>query len=144
MARLGKRPQGTDEAVLGLVGELSLARIEWWWWPDLWWPEPTTACSGAGAGGRVVAGSVLELAVVGSGHHRSGYHHHSTRANESSPTSPRTNSFVPCVRFPSRATVSGLAGVESPLGLTHFDHDFPPCITDMWGRPLTRVSLGFS
>ena len=29
-ARLGKRPQGTDEAVLGLIGELLQARIEWW------------------------------------------------------------------------------------------------------------------
>ena len=26
-------------------------------------------------------------------------------------------------RFPSRAAVSGLAGVTSPVGLTHFDHD---------------------
>ena len=30
VARLGKRPQGTDEAVLGLVGELLQARVEWW------------------------------------------------------------------------------------------------------------------
>ena len=29
-ARLGKRPQGTDEAVLGLIGELLQARVEWW------------------------------------------------------------------------------------------------------------------
>ena len=30
-ARLGKRPQGTDEAVLGLIGELLQAHVEWWW-----------------------------------------------------------------------------------------------------------------
>ena len=59
VARLGKRPHGMGEAVLGLVGELSLARIEWWWWLDLWWPEPTMASSKAAAGVRVVAGSVL-------------------------------------------------------------------------------------
>ena len=29
-ARHGKRPQGTDEAVLGLIGELLQARVEWW------------------------------------------------------------------------------------------------------------------
>ena len=59
MAWLRKRPQGTDEAVLGLVGELSLARVEWWWWPDLWWPEPTTASSKAAAGVRVSMGAAL-------------------------------------------------------------------------------------
>ena len=62
MARLGKHPQGTDEAVLGLVGQLSLARVEWWWWLDLWWTKPMTASSKAAAGVRVVAGSVLKLA----------------------------------------------------------------------------------
>ena len=40
--------------------------------------------------------------------------------------SPRTASSVPCGRFPSRAAVSGLAGVESPAGLT----------------PLTKLTLG--
>ena len=29
VARLGKHPQGTDEAVIGLVGELLQARAEW-------------------------------------------------------------------------------------------------------------------
>ena len=59
VARLGKRPQGTDEAILWLVGELSLARVEWWWRPDLWWPVPTTASSKAAAGVRVSTGVAL-------------------------------------------------------------------------------------
>ena len=44
-ARLGIRPQGTDEAVLGLIGELLQAHVGWWRRPGLWWPEPTTASS---------------------------------------------------------------------------------------------------
>ena len=44
-ARYGNALQGTGEAVLGLVGEPLLVRIEWWWWPCLWWPVPTTASS---------------------------------------------------------------------------------------------------
>ena len=44
-ARCGIALQGTGEAVLGLVGEPLLVRIEWWWWPCLWWPIPTTASS---------------------------------------------------------------------------------------------------
>ena len=37
--------QGTGEAVLGLVGEPLLPRVERWWWPCLRWPVPTTASS---------------------------------------------------------------------------------------------------
>ena len=44
-ARTGNALQGTGEAVLGLVGEPLLVRIERWWWPCLWWPVPTTASS---------------------------------------------------------------------------------------------------
>ena len=44
-ARAGNALQGTGEAVLGLVREPLLVRIEWWWWPCLWWPVPTTASS---------------------------------------------------------------------------------------------------
>ena len=58
-ARLGKRPQGTNEAVLGLIGELLQAHVEWWWRPGLWWPEPTTASSKAATGVRVSTGAAL-------------------------------------------------------------------------------------
>ena len=44
-ARCGNALQGTVEAVLGLVGEPLLPRVERWWWPCLWWPVPTTASS---------------------------------------------------------------------------------------------------
>ena len=44
-ARCGNALQGTGEAVLGLVGEPLLPRVERWWWPCLWWPVPTTASS---------------------------------------------------------------------------------------------------
>ena len=44
-ARCGIAPQGTGEAVLGLVGEPLLPRVERWWWPCLWWPVPMTASS---------------------------------------------------------------------------------------------------
>ena len=44
-ARCGIALQGTGEAVLGLVGEPLLPRVERWWWPCLWWPVPTTASS---------------------------------------------------------------------------------------------------
>ena len=43
--RCGNALQGTGEAVLGLVGEPLLPRVERWWWPCLWWPVPTTASS---------------------------------------------------------------------------------------------------
>ena len=58
-ARLGNRPQGPDEAVLGLAGELSQARVERWWQPGLRWPESTTASFKAAAGVRVNWVSVL-------------------------------------------------------------------------------------
>ena len=44
-ARCGNALQGTGEAVLGLVGEPLLPRVERWWWPCLRWPVPTTASS---------------------------------------------------------------------------------------------------
>ena len=61
-ARLGKRPQGTNKAVLGPIGELLQAHVEWWWRPGLWWPEPTTASSKAAAGVRVSTGAQLQRA----------------------------------------------------------------------------------
>ena len=45
VATVGNMLQGTDEAVLGLVGEPLLPRVERWWWSCLWWPVPTTASS---------------------------------------------------------------------------------------------------
>ena len=45
VAAVGNTLQGTGEAVLGLVREPLLVRIERWWWPCLWWPVPTTASS---------------------------------------------------------------------------------------------------
>ena len=61
-ARLGKRPKGTDEAILGLIGELLQAHVGWWWRPGLWWPEPTTVSSKAAARVRPTMGSVLRCA----------------------------------------------------------------------------------
>ena len=62
-ARLGKRPQGTDEAVLGLIGELLQAHVGWWWRPGLWWLEPTTASSKAAAGVRTRTGLMFRCAA---------------------------------------------------------------------------------
>ena len=72
------------------------------------------------------AASLSQLAVDGTGHPRLGHHHRSTRGSKGSPTSPSTASPVPCSAFPHRAAVSGLAGVMSPVGLTHFDHGRTP------------------
>ena len=59
-ARCGIALQGTGEAVLGLVGELLLPRVERWPWLGLGWPESTAASSAAAAGVRVRSGSVLQ------------------------------------------------------------------------------------
>ena len=61
VARCGIALQGTGEAVLGLVGELLLPRVERWWWPCLRWPESTAASSAAAAGVRSCTGTGLEL-----------------------------------------------------------------------------------
>ena len=45
VAAVGNTLQGTGEAVLWLIREPLLVRIERWWWPCLWWPVPTTASS---------------------------------------------------------------------------------------------------
>ena len=55
-AQCGIALQGTGEAVLGLVGEPLLPRVERWWWPCLRWPVPTTASSRAAAGVWPMAG----------------------------------------------------------------------------------------
>ena len=65
-------------------------------------------------------------APVDSGHPRPSHCHRSTRWSKSFPTSPSTASPVPCSAIPRRAAVSGLAGVTSPVGLTHFDHGRTP------------------
>ena len=62
-ARRGIALQGTGEAVLGLVGEPLLPRVERWPWLGLGWPESTAASSAAAAGVRSCTGSVLELEV---------------------------------------------------------------------------------
>ena len=46
------------------------------------------------------------------------------------PSAPRT---VARAAFPDRAAVSGLAGVMSPVGLTHLT---------MWAPPLVKPRLG--
>ena len=63
VAAVGNTLQGTGEAVLGLVGEPLLPRVERWWWPCLRWPESTAASSAAAAGVRSCTGVVLELEV---------------------------------------------------------------------------------
>ena len=59
-ARRGIALQGTGKAVLGLVREPLLPRIERWLWLGLGWPESTAASSAAAAGVRVRSGSVLQ------------------------------------------------------------------------------------
>ena len=59
VAAVGNTLQGTGEAVLGLVGEPLLPRVERWPWLGLGWPESTAASSAAAAGVRVRSGSVL-------------------------------------------------------------------------------------
>ena len=61
-----------------------------------------------------------------SSYNGSSHGHRSTRGSKSCPTSPSTASPVPCSAIPRRAAVSGLAGVTSPVGLTHFDHGRTP------------------
>ena len=63
VARCGNALQGTGEAVLGLVGEPLLPRVERWPWLGLGWPESTAASSAAAAGVRSCTGTVLELEV---------------------------------------------------------------------------------
>ena len=63
MARCGNALRGTGEAVLGLVGELLLPRVERWPWLGLGWPESTAASSAAAAGVRSCTGTGLELEV---------------------------------------------------------------------------------
>ena len=60
VAAVGNTLQGTGEAVLGLVGEPLLPRVERWWWPCLRWPVPTTATTVAAAGARLSSGSRLQ------------------------------------------------------------------------------------
>ena len=60
-ARCGIALQGMGEAVLGLVEEPLLPRIEWWWWPCRRWPESTAASSAAAVGVRSCTGTGLEL-----------------------------------------------------------------------------------
>ena len=43
--------------------------------------------------------------------------------------------------FPTVATVPDLAGVETPVGLTHLTTAEPPWVDDRWGQPLL-ISLG--
>ena len=59
-ARRGIALQGTGEAVLGLVGELLLPRVERWPWLGLGWPESTAASSAAAVGVRVRSESALQ------------------------------------------------------------------------------------
>ena len=61
VAAVGNTLQGTGEAVLGLVGEPLLPRVERWWWPCLRWPVPTTATTVAAAGVRSCTETWLEL-----------------------------------------------------------------------------------
>ena len=61
VARCGIALQGTGEAVLGLVGELLLPRVERWWWSCRRWPESTAASSAAAAGVRSCTETGLEL-----------------------------------------------------------------------------------
>ena len=44
--------------------------------------------------------------------------------------------------FPTVATVPDLAGVETPVGLTHLTTAEPPWVDDRWGHPpcFTRVT----
>ena len=55
----GNMLQGTDEAVLGLVGEPLLLRVEWCGCQVVGRPELTTASSKAAAGVRVSSESAL-------------------------------------------------------------------------------------
>ena len=59
-ARCGITLQGTGEAVLGLVGEPLLPRVERWPWLGLGWTESTAASSAAAAGVRVRSESALQ------------------------------------------------------------------------------------
>ena len=60
VARCGNALQGTGEAVLGLVGEPLLPRVELWPWLGLGWPESTAASSATAAGVRVRSEPALQ------------------------------------------------------------------------------------